>query len=173
MSMLSKKLVVSCALLAALPSKMQAVVTFKDIQKIKTCLEVPLWTTGLTGIFALDPLKCGIKYEKVLGSNVLGAQSGFTKWKTELTVNDTWIAARWMLQLARLGLVDTALETNTWAGEKLAMVSAYVLGNKAIRTKISELTVLKKQQPKTLAQKREQISKILALKAEITSLLEC
>lgn len=143
-------------------------VGWSDIQKIKTCIEVKLWSTGLTGVIALDPMKWGVKYEMPVADSMVDA-----KWKTEFTVGDAITSTQWLGQLASYSLIDGALQTNTWFGEKVAVLSSYLLTNKAVRAKIAQLIALKKQTPQTLTQKREQISKIIALQAEITALLGC
>lgn len=167
-----KGMVFSLILLCASPALMgvapQKKVTFADIQKIKTCVEVKLWNTGLTGVIALDPLKWGLKYEMPIGPSSVDA-----KWKTEFTIGDALTSTQWLAQLASYTMIDGALSTNTWVGEKLAVLSSYVLANKEVRAKIAQLIALKKQQPVTTAQKREQISKILALQTEIATLLGC
>ncbi len=168
---LNKTVILSLSLLCVSPVLVGASskkVTFADIQKIKTCIEVKLWNTGLTGVFALDPLKWGVKYEMPVASSVVDA-----KWKTEFTISDAVTATQWVGQLASYALIDSALSTNTWAGEKVALLSSYVLAKKDIREKIVQLVALKKQTPTTTAQKREQISKILALQEEITKALGC
>ncbi len=145
-------------------------VTFKDIQKIKTCVEFPLGQTPFIGVLALDPLKCGVKYEYAFASDVTG--KGVAKWKTEFTIGDAMTSTKWIGQLARTALVEAPLATDTWVGQKLAVISAYVLFvKKEARAKMAELVALQKQQPATLEAQRAQVSKILVLKAEIAELL--
>lgn len=146
--------------------------TWANAQDTKIGIEVPVAGTNFAVVGGLNPLKWGLKYEMVLANKGIGAGSGATKARMEFTIGDLCVWSRLSMNLARTAFVDAPLATGTWAGQQLAMVNSYLLfAGKEVREKIKELLALKKEQPVTLEAKRAQVSRMLALKAEIAELL--